>query len=162
MQVKPSTLLKGLATYIPGARKYFCSSSGGTISARYCYTVWMRHLVKAHEAGLSTKLDRIAELGPGDSLGIGLCAVLCGVNEYYALDSMPHANTVRNQKVLDELVMMLKRREATPDEAEFPNISPSLRNYAFSHHILTDDILNQSLRPDRLAIIQKALSSSPM
>lgn len=157
MQIKPSTLLKGLATYIPGARKFFCSSSGGTISARYCYSVWMRHLVMAYEVGLSTRLKRIAELGPGDSLGIGLCAVLCGVREYYALDTKPHANSERNNRILEELFMMLNRREAIPDEAEFPNISPSLKEHSFPHHILPDEILSDSLHPDRLATIRKAL-----
>lgn len=160
MQVKPSIFIKGLATYIPGAEKYFCSSSGGTVSSRYCYSVWMRHLVKAHEAGLDTRLQKIAELGPGDSLGIGLCAVLCGVKEYYAFDTKAHANSERNRKILDELVMMLNRREAIPDEAEFPNISPSLREHFFPHHILTDELLRNSLHPERLGAINKTLNDN--
>jgi len=157
MQVKPSIFLKGLATFIPGAKKHFCSSSGGTISSRYCYSVWMRHLIKAHEAGLNIRLNKIAELGPGDSLGIGLCAVLCGVREYYALDTKSHANSECNNRILEELVRMLNRREAIPDEAEFPFISPSLKEHSFPHHILADDILSESLHPDRLAAIHKAL-----
>jgi hypothetical protein len=160
MQVKPSIFVKGLATYIPGAKKYFCSSSGGTVSSRYCYSVWMRHLVRAHEAGLDTRLQKIAELGPGDSLGIGLCAVLCGVKEYYAFDIKVHANSERNRKIFDELVMMLKRREAIPDEAEFPNISPSLGEHSFPHHILTDEILRNSLHPERLGAIHKTLNDN--
>lgn len=160
MQIKPFILLKGLATYIPGAREYFCSSSGGTVSARYCYSVWMRHLIKAHESGLNTRLDRIAELGPGDSLGIGLCAVLCGTKEYYGLDTKSHANTERNIKILEELAIMFNRRETIPDEVEFPAISPVLQNHAFPHHILTDEILNNSLRPERIEAIEKALSDN--
>ena len=160
MQVKFSIFLKGVATYIPGARKYFCSSSGGTVSSRYCYSVWMRHLVKAYEAGLNTNIDKIAELGPGDSLGIGLCAVLCGAREYYAFDTKAHANSERNRKILDELVMMLNRREAIPDEAEFPNISPSLKEHSFPQHILTDESLRKSLNPERLGAIHKALDDS--
>jgi hypothetical protein len=117
----------------------------------------MRHLVKAHEAGLDIRLQKIAELGPGDSLGIGLCAVLCGVKEYYAFDIKLHANSERNRKILDELVIMLKRREARPDEAEFPNISPSLREHCFPHHILTDEILKDSLHPERIGDIHKTL-----
>jgi hypothetical protein len=120
----------------------------------------MRHLVKAYEAGLSTRLDKIAELGPGDSLGIGLCAVLCGVKEYYALDTKHHANSERNKRILEELVMMLNRREAIPDETEFPFISPSLKDHSFPHHILTDDILSDSLVPNRLAGINQALADA--
>lgn len=160
MQVKPSILLKGLATHVPRARKYFCSSSGGTVSPRYCYSVWMRHLIKAHEAGLDTGLQKIAELGPGDSLGIGLCAVLCGAKEYYALDVKPHANLELNKRILQELIMLLKRRKAIPNETEFPSISPSLKNYSFPHDILTDETLAYSLHPDRLAAIHKALEDT--
>jgi hypothetical protein len=120
----------------------------------------MRHLIKAYEAGLDTRLNRIAELGPGDSLGIGLCAVLCGVKEYYALDAKPHANLERNKTILEELVVMLSRREPIPDEGEFPFISPPLGKYSFPHYILSDDILSQSLHPDRIAAIHKVLADS--
>lgn len=120
----------------------------------------MRHLVKAYEAGLNTRLNKIAELGPGDSLGIGLCAVLCGVKEYHALDTKIHANSERNKKIFEELVIMLIHREAIPDETEFPFISPSLKEHTFPHHILTDEILTDSLRPDRLAAIHKALDDT--
>ena len=120
----------------------------------------MRHLVKAHEAGLNIRLHKIAELGPGDSLGIGLCAVLCGVREYYALDAKEHANSERNKRILEELVMMLNRREELPGEEEFPFISPSLKKFSFPSHILPDEILRDALHSDRLASIHKALADS--
>jgi len=156
MQVKPSTYLKGLATYIPGARKYFCSSSGGTVSARYCYAVWMRHQVMAYKAGLK-HIDSIAELGPGDSLGIGLCAILSGCKTYYGLDAKAHANTERNRTILDELVTLFRRREPIPDIKEFPNVSPVLEDYSFPSYILTDELLNKSLQSERILAIHKAL-----
>lgn len=156
MQVKPSTYLKGLATYIPGAMKYFCSSSGGTVSARYCYAVWMRHQVMAYKAGLK-HIDSIAELGPGDSLGIGLCAILSGCKTYYGLDAKAHANTERNRTILDELVTLFRRREPIPDIKEFPNVSPVLEDYSFPSYILTDELLNKSLQSDRILAIHKAL-----
>jgi hypothetical protein len=52
---------------------------------------------------------------------------------------------------------MLKRREAIPDESEFPLISPSLKDHSFPHHILTDEVLSDSLDQDRLAAIQETL-----
>lgn len=160
MQVKPFILLKGLATYVPGAREYFCSSSGGTVSARYCYAVWMRHLIKADESGFNTNLDKVAELGPGDSLGIGLCAVLCGANEYYALDTKAHASLERNKQIFEELVIMFKNRETIPGATEFPAISPDLKEDSFPRHILTDDRLRIALHPDRIAAIRKALTDA--
>lgn len=76
LQLKPLALLKRIATFIPGIERLACRYSGGTISARYCYFVWLRHLVKAYENGLKTRFNRVAELGPGDSLGVGLAAMI--------------------------------------------------------------------------------------
>jgi hypothetical protein len=53
-------LLKGLLTFIPGSA-YFSHPKGigGTISTRYCYSVWFRHLVMLHNNGLSTTPTRL-------------------------------------------------------------------------------------------------------
>jgi hypothetical protein len=56
--------------------------------------------------------------------------------------------------------MMFNRREAIPSEAEFPFISPSLKEYSFPRNILTDEILSDSLHPDRLAAIHKAVANA--
>lgn len=104
-----------MASYVPGTNRFFCSSSGGTISARYCYAVWMRHFLKAHESGFDVPVNSVAELGPGDSLGIGLCAVLTGSNNYWAFDVKQHAHNERNLLILQELVDMLSHSEPIPD-----------------------------------------------
>ncbi len=40
-------LVKGLVTYVPGYQrlldKFGYSCPGGTITAEYCYSVWLRH-----------------------------------------------------------------------------------------------------------------------
>src|SRR2546426_11217743 len=87
MQLSVIALLKGAATFLPGVNRMACRGSGGTVSARYCYSVWLRHLLHAHNSGLWKGVARIAELGPGDSFGIGLAAMLSGVDEYFALDA---------------------------------------------------------------------------
>ena len=55
----------GAATYLPGKRNLWIASTGGTTSARYCYSVWLRHMKKAAQAGLNTNPKVVAELGPG-------------------------------------------------------------------------------------------------
>jgi hypothetical protein len=71
--VSVGPLLKGIATHLPGTNRVLPSrGTGGTTSARYCCSVWLRHISCAHENGLSTRPEVVAELGPGDSLGIGL------------------------------------------------------------------------------------------
>lgn len=153
------SLLMGVATYIPGLPKVLSEGTGGTISARYCYSVWLRHLTMAYENGLSTQPNILAELGPGDSLGIGLAALLSGANKYYSLDVIEYASNKRNIEIFDELVELFKKREKIPDETEFPHVKPCLKTYAFPSHILTDERLHEALKQSRIESIRNALSS---
>jgi hypothetical protein len=62
-------VLKGMATYVPGLYRMSEESGHGTISARYCYSIWLRHLVMAHQSGLSVQPSVVAELGLGPRWG---------------------------------------------------------------------------------------------
>lgn len=157
MQTPLRVLAKGMISYLPGTDRWFCSTSGGTESARYCYTVWMRHFIKAYESGFDVQWNSVAELGPGDSLGIGLCAVLAGANNYFAFDTKQHAHNKRNCSILDELVDMFLRFEKIPDDEEFPNVSPKLLDYTFPSHILTKSVMARNLHPDRLIAVSNQL-----
>lgn len=151
MEMKPFIL--GVATYIPGLRELvlkYRGKQGATHSARYCYSVWLRHLSMAYSSSFSTKLDVVAELGPGPSLGTGLAALLSGASRYYGLDIVPHANVEGNLAVLDELVDLFKRREQIPGEDEFPALKPLLESYEFPSHILPENYLDKTLSPKRI------------
>jgi len=62
-------------------------------NARYCYSVWLRHLSILNENGLNTNPSVVAELGPGDSMGVGLMTLLTGTKKYYAFDVVRHTNS---------------------------------------------------------------------
>src|SRR5215813_2064256 len=89
-------LIFNAATFVPGVsalplvRRKLAQRSlgtgGGAQSARYCYSVWLRHLLHASANRLNVDPVHVAELGPGLSLGIGLAAILSGVERYYAFD----------------------------------------------------------------------------
>jgi hypothetical protein len=160
-QLKFQSLLKGLVTYIPVVRKLACRSAGGNVTARYCYSVWLRHLVKANEAGLPRRFGSVAELGPGDSLGVGLAAMLSGVDSYYAFDAKPHTRPQSNLNIFDELTDLFLRRAPIPDESEFPLVFPLLATYEFPQTVLTEEVLKTSLLPERLAAIRQALGGLP-
>ncbi len=151
------SILKGLFTYLPGLYKPSSEGTGGTVSARYCYAVWLRHLVWAHLNGLSVSPEVIAELGPGDSLGVGLAALLSGVDRYYAFDIVTYGNNKRNMEIFDDLVELFKQGQRIPDEREFPMLKPYLGSYEFPSHILTRERLEATLSPERINIIRKAL-----
>ncbi len=150
-------IIKGIATYLPGLGRFACRRTGGTDSARYCYSVWLRHLVMVHGAGLDTRPKVVAELGPGDSIGTGLAALLSGAEKYYALDVVKYANTQANLDIFDELVSLFVERRPIPDRDEFPAITPHLPSCEFPRDILTDARLAEALAPSRVQEIRNAI-----
>jgi len=150
-ELKFSTLAKGITSFVPGIRGLTCSGSGGSVNARYCYAVWMRMLVKLHSHRFNVNLHSVAELGPGDSIGTGLCAMLSGADHYYALDAKEHAASPRNTEILEECIVLFKNRSPIPDETEFPRVNPTLESYAFPDWILRDEMLSYTLSECRLA-----------
>lgn len=161
MRLRPAELkllMKGAATFVPGAYSALSKKrTGGSDSARYCYSVWLRHLVMAHRHGLSTDPSTVAELGPGDSLGLGLAALACGSNAYSAFDAVSYAPARSNLEVLDGIVQLLKDRANIPDDAEFPEIRPRLESYSFPHDVLPESRLGKSLDQSRLSSIRRSV-----
>ncbi len=162
---KTKYLLLGMGSLVPGywklplLSKAAPMSTGGTDSARYCYSVWLRHLVKAYENGLSTTPRIVAELGPGDSIGVGMAALLTGVDAYYAFDVVDYQHTGRNAGVFDELVGLFHKREPIPSNEEFPGVRPILSSYAFPSHILSNAQLQAALSKQRTDRIRWELVS---
>ena len=62
----------------------------------------------------------VAELGPGDSIGTGIAALLGGAQTYYGLDALPLASLSRNLGVLDELASLFRTR-APINDIQVPN-----------------------------------------
>lgn len=127
----------GLQSYLPGRLGVsgfdIMRGAGGTTSARYCYSIWLRHLSLANQHGLNTDPRAIAELGPGGSLGVGFAALLSGATHYYALDAVSHEaeDKPRNEAIWKELRALFAARERIPDEEEFPRVRPTLPSYQF-------------------------------
>ncbi|MBT9519349.1 MAG: methyltransferase domain-containing protein [Dechloromonas sp.] len=134
--------------------------TGGTVSAQYCYSVYLRHLVIADQHGLTTDPRTVLELGPGDSIGIGLMALLTGAEQYYAVDQVRHASRATNLLVFDELVELLSAQTPIPSGGEFAEILPGLGDYSFPSEILSEERLAQVLATDRLNRIRNALAGN--
>ena len=153
-------ILKGLISFVPGTGFLFLQRSQNSDSARYCYSVWLRHLVQANQHGLlASPPDVVAELGLGDSLGTGIAALISGCGEYRAFDAVRYASPEVNLQVFDELVPLFQQQADIPDETEFPKTGPRLESYAFPAEILTPDRLKAALEPSRLEKIRNAIAS---
>ena len=156
MNINVSPVVKGVLTFIPGMSSLLPERAGQTNSARYCYGVWLKHLVMLHQSGVRTVPATLAELGPGRSLGTGLAAMLCGVNHYYALDLVQHSSIETNLRIFDELVELFQKRAARPAKT-WPDYDAHLDARLFPGHILTEEVLARTLAPRRVAQIRNAI-----
>ena len=113
-QVPPLVLAKGILTFVPGLLAFsnrFRRVENGTVSARYCYSVWLRHLVMAHDRGLPTNPQVLVEFGPGSSIGTGLAALIAGAapDRFRGGVRMPAATIVDHRR--EAPCVQLSRRE---------------------------------------------------
>ena len=150
-------LIKGLISFVPGINKILAKGTGGTDSAKYCYSVWLRHLVMAKINGLNANPQTVAELGPGDSLGIGIAALISGSEKYFAFDIVKHANAEKNLSVFDGIVDLFHNRTPIPGDDVFPNVKPYLKTYDFPSELLDEKRLSRALEKSRLARIRDSI-----
>ena len=157
--MKAKYLIKGLIKNIPGIEFVYkpIRKTGGSCNARYCYSVWLRHLVYAYQNGFNSIPKKLAELGPGDTLGVGISALISGVEQYLALDVIKYSNAKVNLKTFDDLVKLFKLKTSIPDENEFPTLKPHLNNYDFPMQIFPDEYLRIILDDSRLLKIKNSI-----
>ena len=149
---------RGMLSYVPSLDLFLIKNrgGGGTDSPRYCYSIWLRHLTMAYKNGLSTAPATVAELGPGDSVGVGLAALLTGSERYWALDVIRYTDAKRNLEIFDGLIDLVRNRASIPNDMEFAEVQPSLRSYGFPTEILTHQRLETALSPTRLELLRRA------
>lgn len=157
-EMRLAPVVRGLLSYMPAIANLLPSKSGGhTDSAAYCYGVWLKHLTLLKANGLPAIPQTVAELGPGESLGVGLCALLSGSSSYVGLDVLAHSNPERNQLILNELVPLFRDRAPNPDKG-WPHFSNYLDERSFPSHILTEEALQLALKPERIGAIRRAVT----
>lgn len=148
-------ILGGFKSYVPGLVSIH--GTGGTDSARYCYTVWLRHLSILYKNRFSKIPNTIAELGPGDSIGTGLAGLISGSKKFYALDVIEHTNIKKNISIFDELVTLFANHSALPDDNEFPRVLPRLSSYNFPSEIFAKNNLEKFLDKSRIQSLRNEL-----
>jgi SAM-dependent methyltransferase len=84
-------------------------------------------------------IKRIAEIGPGDSLGIGIAALYTGAENYYAFDVIEHASHQKNVEVTREIGGLYLANAPIPNTNKHRNVGPRLPNYDFPSEYLDND-----------------------
>ncbi|MFA6248037.1 MAG: methyltransferase domain-containing protein [Mucilaginibacter sp.] len=155
-KVTPITI--GLVLHMPFVKTLLSYRTGGTIESKYCYSVWLRHLKMLNSVRRGVPKS-VAELGPGDSLGIGFAALLSGCESFRAFDVIKYWNVERNLKIFEELVVLFKNKAPIPGNVEYPKVQPQLDTYAFPDNILSEEILKNSLSESRLEAIREEIKN---
>ncbi len=148
----PSQIIKGIASYIPGLYDLYVKKKGTGIqvSAQHYYSWWLYLLLIIDQHGLTTKFPVVAELGPGDTLGSGLSALLTGSQKYFALDVVNLTDLSSNVTLLDEITHLLSARFSARQ---------LLKVCDFPDHILTSQRLSENLTTHRINAIKQALTT---
>jgi len=153
-------LMKGIVKSLPGIEHIMHKRPGSTANSRYCYAVWMRHLLNARENGMIRHPKSVVEVGPGGTVGVGLAALLSGTDQYTGLDVVNNWNSEENIRVFDELVILFRKREPIPGKEEFPKMHVPLPSLEFPSHILPEKWLEQCLSGERTDRIRRALQKA--
>ena len=103
-----------MAVLAPRVNKLYAAGTGGTVSARYCYSVWLRHLAMASRNGLNTSPQDRGGTGSGRFSGYRSGGLVSGCDQYFALDVVEYADLERNVQIFDELVQLFRRQGADP------------------------------------------------
>jgi hypothetical protein len=158
-EMRLGPVARGLLTFVPALNDMLLAkSSGHTGSAQYCYGVWLKHFTLLHANGMSAVPQTLAELGPGESLGVGLCALLSGSSHYVGLDVVAHSNSSQNVRLLPELVELFRARRPNPDKG-WPDFKPWLDARGFPSHILTEPLLDRTTSVEHVDAIRAALTA---
>lgn len=152
-------VIKGALTFVPGVLPLMgIRPTGGSNTASYCYGVWMKHLTMLVDAGMPAMPLTVAEVGPGDSLGTGMAALLSGARHCLALDVVRFADRQRNLAIFDELVELFRARAPRPHKS-WPDFDALLDEGLFPHRILTREVLAETLSPGRIAAIRAEIDA---
>lgn len=150
--IKTTSVVKGIASFLlPAARN--SHTPGGTIAAEHCYSAFFRHYRHLEAAGVAGVPAVVAELGPGNSLGMGFCALLAGARRYHALDVMDHTDPDTDLAIFDRLVAMLRRREEIPHRPPYDTTFPFLDRHELPASVVAT--LDENLRDERVRAIRE-------
>jgi hypothetical protein len=119
MRLKP--FLKGAASVVVPPLLTVHKFNEMSAMNAFCYSIFLRHYSHVAPYFTSSIPRVVAELGPGGSLGVGLCALMFGARIYYALDFVNHTDPTGNLRVFNALVEMFREcRPVSRHEGTFP------------------------------------------
>ncbi len=143
-------LIKGLITFLPGIGmllgKKKSKSTHSCSDPLFCYNLWLRILIYLKENNIENCSCRLGEIGNGGSFGTGICALLTGAGEYFALEIEEKLNVQQNIILLEAIVDLLKQKTPLSENSK---INIPLKDYIFPEDLIIPNF-NDDRFVDRL------------
>jgi len=135
--LKIKKLIRGLLSYVPVARNIIPKKgTHGSDDPYYCLKTFELHEKLLKEAGCNFPMESVGELGPGDSMGVGITALLNGTKKYFGLDAIEHSNIKINIEIFQSLIKLYEDRNVIFPE----NLKKQIEN-SIVHLNATDSML---------------------
>jgi hypothetical protein len=82
--IRYKSIINGAASRFAPSLRASGHGTDGAFSDEGNYAIFMRYLIALGQLGVSFDNKVVVEFGPGSSFGIGIAALLSGVNRYHA------------------------------------------------------------------------------
>lgn len=137
--------IRSVISYIPILKKILKKRGTAPVSGNYYYNNYITHLSLLQKHGF-IKGGILAELGPGDTLGIGISALLDGFEKYYAFDTIPHADVKKNLNVLSDIQQLTMSEKSSVAELREDLLNNQTKlKYITDWNCNNNPLLNESL-----------------
>jgi len=113
--IKPKKIIRSLISFLPILNNFLKQKGTSPLNGEYYYNIFNHHIRTLIEHGFTLENKTLAEFGPGDTFGVGLCAILHGFKEYLAFDVIKHADVENNIGVLNDLMKFYPSKSAEID-----------------------------------------------
>jgi len=103
--INKKKILRSIISYIPFLRAFLKKNlkkkETSPTYAEYYFSIYKQHMDALKKFNISKGI--LVEIGPGDTLGVGMCAILDGFSKYIAIDIIEHFTIEKNLAVLNSL-----------------------------------------------------------
>ncbi len=152
MKIRIKPFLGGLTTlFVPSVADAMRCRNYPQVDAAYYYSVWMSHVCIANYFKSWDSPESVLEIGPGKSLGVGIAALLSGVQKYVAFDANPVLPPGTESHLVAELASYFQRK------APFVVSDPNFPTKAFPAELFAAERMSYFLSPEWLERIRFAL-----
>ena len=103
-------IIRAIISYIPILKLKLRKEGTGPVDGKYYHNIYTSHIQALKRNGFKPG-GVMAEFGPGDTLGVGICAILDNFDFYYAFDRIKHADSDKNMKVLGEIKTLYNKND---------------------------------------------------